>query len=361
MHNRGVMSLIAIVFLLGQTAGPTGVATATGESGIPQPEIDAENVVIEIDLRTDGSAQWTVEHRVRLDDPNVTQGFEMTRDELEQNRSAFLAPFEQYIRSMATTAQEETGREMVVENVSVEASREQIPQEYGVVSYQFRWYGFAETDDSLRMGDALSGLFLDESTVLLVTWPENTTLADATPMPDDRRDQSVVWNGPIEFGEERPTVALESETESFGPTLRWDAGSNDELVAIASSGFLLTTLGAGVAGIVRYRRGSKPEEESADDESAGDDQPQSQAEPPEDLLSNEERVLELVDNRGGRVKQQEVVDEFGWSETKTSEVVGELREAGEIEVYRLGRENVLALPDVGIGIGETDKSSGDNE
>jgi len=67
-------------------------------------------------------------------------------------------------------------------------------------------------------------------------------------------------------------------------------------------------------------------------------------------------VLRLLENRGGRTKQQDVVEALGWSETKTSEVVNEMREADAIEVYRLGRENVLALPgESGFDIGGDDE------
>jgi hypothetical protein len=43
-----------------------------------------------------------------------------------------------------------------------------------------------------------------------------------------------------------------------------------------------------------------------------------------------------------------VVQELDWTDAKTSQVVGNLREDGDVEVFRIGRENVLALP------GETD-------
>jgi hypothetical protein len=68
----------------------------------------------------------------------------------------------------------------------------------------------------------------------------------------------------------------------------------------------------------------------------------------EELLSNEERVLRLLEERGGRTKQQEVVDALGWTEAKTSQVVSGMREDGAIDSFRLGRENVLTLPDEGL-------------
>ncbi|WP_423751014.1 helix-turn-helix transcriptional regulator [Salinirarus marinus] len=65
----------------------------------------------------------------------------------------------------------------------------------------------------------------------------------------------------------------------------------------------------------------------------------------EDLLSNEERVLKFVEERGGRVKQQEIVQAFDWTEARTSQILRDLRDDGELEGFRLGRENVLKLPD----------------
>jgi hypothetical protein len=65
----------------------------------------------------------------------------------------------------------------------------------------------------------------------------------------------------------------------------------------------------------------------------------------EDLLSNEERVLQFVREQGGRVKQQEIVEVFDWTEARTSQIVRDLRDDGSLEGFRLGRENVLKLPD----------------
>jgi len=369
MHSRGVLSLLAVSMFVVTVAVPGGIVTAVDDDpgDITQAGIDAERIVIEVNLQTDGSALWTVEHRVRLDDPNATEGFEDVQQQLERNRSELVDPFEQSVRAMATTAQERTGREMVIENVSVEATREQIPQEYGIVSFQFQWYGFAETGENLRTSGALS--FLDSSNVLLVTWPEETTVAEVTPEPDERRDRSVVWKGPIEFSQGEPSIVLESESESFGPNLAWNVQSNDRLIVLATGGLLFATVGFGIAGVVRRLRGSGSDEEDelespdnsgTESESADESSTADEEKSPEELLSNEERVLKLLDDRGGRVKQQAIVEAFDWSETKTSEVVGELREADEIDVYRLGRENVLTLPDVGVGIGSDDESGGED-
>jgi len=65
---------------------------------------------------------------------------------------------------------------------------------------------------------------------------------------------------------------------------------------------------------------------------------------PAELLSNEEQVLRLLEAEGGRMKQQQVVSSLEWTDAKTSQVVTSMREDDQIEVFRIGRENVLALP-----------------
>lgn len=380
---RWVLALAVGVALVGMamvgvtTAGSTdqgpsvdGVLAATASDGF-----EPDRIVIEVALRADGSARVSIARRVRLDGPNVTRGFERTRQRLQRNRSAFREPFATQVRAMATEAEQATGRTMVVENVSVAAERRELPREYGVVEYSFRWYGFAATDERLRAGDALSELFLDSDTTLLVSWPGETALAEVRPEPDERRDRAVVWNGPLEFARNEPRVVLESDSLSFGPDLSIPGESNDLLVTLLGLLLVLGTVGAG-AGAWRRRRsgtdGTGSTEEAARSDTAGGEQaaaepsPASESEaadsdvadsgPPDELLSNEEQVLALLEERDGRLKQQEVVGELDWSETKTSEVVSELREAEEIEVYRLGRENVLALPDTGLGL-----DTGDDE
>ena len=66
--------------------------------------------------------------------------------------------------------------------------------------------------------------------------------------------------------------------------------------------------------------------------------------PDEELLSNEEQVLELIESEGGRMKQKAVAERLGWTDAKTSQVTKKLRENDELEGFRLGRENVLSLP-----------------
>ena len=328
-----VTALVFGVVLTTAGFGSAGAVTATTTVGQTEPAPD--DVLLRIDLTSDGTADWTVEHRIRLDDENTTDAFESFRADVESNESLIADPFERRMETTVAAAADETGRGMVVRNVTVDATRRQLPQEYGIVTYRFTWEGFAESNETtLRAGDALAGFFLDERTTLLVTYPADHRVVTVAPSPDERRERTVVWTGPIDFGPGEPSLVVERATAQ--PT---DVGAGTEGPGALWLALAVILLGAlGVAGwVVRRRSSGEPD----DDAATVTDRP----EPTEDLLSNEERVLAILDEHGGRVKQREVADALDWTDAKTSQVVTSMREDGRIESFRLGRENVLVLPD----------------
>jgi uncharacterized membrane protein len=105
---------------------------------------------------------------------------------------------------------------------------------------------------------------------------------------------------------------------------------------------VLLAVAAIAVGGYRWRFGAGDGSAASDDAGSGD---AASAAAPSELLDSEERVLAFVEECGGRVKQAAIADALGWSDARTSQVVGELREQGDVETYRVGRENVVALPD----------------
>jgi len=68
------------------------------------------------------------------------------------------------------------------------------------------------------------------------------------------------------------------------------------------------------------------------------------AEVPEgDLLSDEDRVLHLLDENDGRMKQVAIVEETEWSKSKVSMLLSDMEDEGQISKLRLGRENIISL------------------
>jgi hypothetical protein len=64
-----------------------------------------------------------------------------------------------------------------------------------------------------------------------------------------------------------------------------------------------------------------------------------------ELLSDEERVERLLERNGGRMKQANIVKETGWSNAKVSQLLSSMAEEDRINKLRIGRENLITLPD----------------
>lgn len=357
----GTAGRVAVLVVLLIALSVPAVATTPSDPGqatlplVGGTDLDPDSVLMAVSLQNDGSAQWRVEYRVRLDNDNVTRAFESLKRDIEADPASFSEPFGERMAATAAAAENATGREMTIRNVTVSADRRQLPQEYGVVSYTFEWTGFAVVeDDRLRAGDAVAGLFLDQETTLLVSWPSSYRPVRIAPTPEDRRDGAVAWTGRLDFaaGEPRLVLTTAPPTETTSPAGgdgdgggappgdEADGGGIDAgLVGLAIIALLL--VGGGVWWVRRTGSTDSPDGTTAQDVGdRGED-----GGPPEELLSNEERVLSLLDERGGRMKQQEVAQALDWTDAKTSQVVGDLRDSGRIESFRLGRENVLSLPD----------------
>jgi len=328
----------------GQTALSGQVVWAQSEPAY-QSAVDPDVVLLRANVQEDGTAEWTVEFRVRLDDQNETAAFESVQSDVEEDPSSFTSEFATGMERTVSSAENQTGREMALENVTVTATKEQLPQEYGVLTYRFTWRNFAQVDgDRLRIGDSLSGFFLDSQSSLVLAWPNGDEAQSVTPDPDERGNHSVTWRGSADFGPNEPRVVV-SPAGSGLPTALL-AGIAVLVVALVATGLLYRSRtddgdAAGAGEAAAADDAAVGAGAAASDAAAGD----GGDEPPEELLSNEERVVRLLEDNGGRIKQQRIASEFDWTDAKTSQVVGNLRDEDAVETFRIGRENVVALPE----------------
>lgn len=58
-----------------------------------------------------------------------------------------------------------------------------------------------------------------------------------------------------------------------------------------------------------------------------------------------DRVVDLLEEKGGEMKQQEVVRELDWSDAKTSQYIDYLDNEGKLEYCEIGRQNFLYSPE----------------
>ncbi len=61
-------------------------------------------------------------------------------------------------------------------------------------------------------------------------------------------------------------------------------------------------------------------------------------------LTNEDRVLSILEEYGGRMKQSQIVEETEWSKSTVSRVLSRMEEDGQISKISLGRGNLITLP-----------------
>jgi uncharacterized membrane protein len=357
------------------------------------PTEESRETTLIVALEDDGDARWTVETRLPLSGPNETQGFrELGTRYVDGEVQSATAP--ETFRRIATQVGEETGRQMAIENASrswrIVNDTSEVPgttaeatvtetttvdttpaettatetalNRTGVLSFSFTWTNFARTEENqVVVGDAfqtsdrwLPGLRAGQTLILRA--PENHSITSASV---GHTRETVRWKGPTSFD----GSALQATFTSTNGTRTSPAGPADPELPISLEGLLAIVaaiLLAGVAyGVARRsaRSGETVDGESTTTETtsqqpstADETRAAGTSEDPfagvdEDLLSDEERIERHLEAAGGRMKQAEIVDRTGWSNAKVSQVLSQMDEDGRVEKLRIGRENLISLPD----------------
>ena len=263
----------------------------------------------------------------------------------------------------------------------------------GLLRLSFTWTNFLQANDdgTLRLGDVfttpddetwLSSLG-DDQRLTIVTPPEH--VISRTSFPIQQQNGSLIIDGPREFtSEERLSVTYRESGQSELPWVLIVGGGVAVVVVLAlvflrsrdrrsaasatGNGTPMTNGGetaaespertpddAGAtagstsdASTTSPSRGPEPGPGPGPGVDAGAEDAEAPAEDEEpdfDLLSDEERVEYLLEQRGGRMKQANIVKETGWSDAKVSQLLSSMAEAGRVEKLRLGRENLISIPD----------------
>ena len=259
-----------------------------------------------------------------------------------------------------------TGRQMRVENVTRAGG---VDGTTGSVAVSFRWTNFLTpvANDTLRLDEALRlggnatwlGSLTADQTLVLRT-PPGYSIVDSEGPSFDIQNNAVRFEGPREF-----TERLSITYRQTGPVTPARPGQEVPW-GILGGGAVVLALAAAAAYVRRGRGGgaatdAEPEAGSGGDAGAAeaDDAATSEAAAPEpesedesdddgvdpELLSDSERVERLLERNDGRMKQAAIVDETGWSDAKVSQLLSSMADEGRVEKLRLGRENLISLPD----------------
>ncbi|PSQ27695.1 hypothetical protein BRD03_05590 [Halobacteriales archaeon QS_9_68_17] len=398
MRSRAALSFALLVFLVlaptgaaavpvGETA-PVAPASAGGPGATPATGVSLDtqetgpSVVMRVNVTTDGDARWTIEFRERLDDRNETRAFREYRDAIvngEDRPPITAREFSRYVNESAAGSD----REMTLEEVEYDGW---IENDTGVIAVSFTWTNFARVEadgDRLVVGDVFNGTdgpwlpSLDDGQRLVINAPDGYLPYTA---PRGHENGTIRWDGPYDFSRNEITIGYSARNGGNGQTVLdpeeplpmalLGFGIAALVVAVGTGGYLLARRQTGGGGGVARpepggdRSAAEPVDGSAT--AAGGsaasatvaDESVAEAETDDDddedgidetLLSDEERVTRMLEANGGRMKQANIVKETGWSNAKVSQLLSSMDEDDRIDKLRIGRENLITLPDTDIG------------
>jgi hypothetical protein len=281
------------------------------------PVAPDSSITYTITLKEDGTANWHVEYRTILAAYEDIGAF----DSYAKNVSfTYLPQFRDLMQRSAAQAAAATSRPMEITDFAGDAVIQTTPTgRYGVVYYSFNWKNFAKTGTDLAIGDAFAGgLYLAKDNTLVIRYPSGYTVSVAEPAPDQVRD-GLIWYGQRSFGAGEPRLVFEK------PGVPW--------LPVLLGGLLCVIILGGLYVVLSKRRSPEPVED--------DEPPVTLSET--ELLSLEDRILQLLKTRGGEQYQSEIVRNLGLPKSTVSATLNDLHKRGLIQKVKRGRENLIRL------------------
>jgi len=375
---RWFAALLVALLALGPVAGAAaGVDQSVDElttASLQQNETATETnethdeTIMRVSLHESGDADWTVTTRFALRDGNETAAFRRLASEYESGDTDVGVTAETFERIASRTVAD---REMAIRDVS-RSARLLENGTVGRLTLSFTWTNFSRVvdgavvvDDAFRTasGTWLPELAADQS--LIIDGPDDYIVRSTPPNKGVSNVNELHYEGPESFEPGEIAISYEprnpASTTPETPGGGWmDVGGLSGVVLL-----LLVLAGGGGAYALTQRRDApdlpesditgaesraSPDETAVNGDPAGDDaDPEgddgSEADPDPELLSDEERVLRLLRDNDGRMKQADIVTETSWSNAKVSQLLSKMADNGDVDKLRIGRENLITLPD----------------
>ena len=305
--QQGILAIIILLLSLTLTGIPAAAAT---------PDY---SVAYTVTVADDGSALWRVEYRTLLSTSTDGTDFEAYTLDLPK---VYLPQFRDLMERSAAQAAVMTGRHMAIIGVTGDAVIQESPTgRYGIVVYTARWNGFTQPGTTMTIGDAFAGgLYLENDNTLVIRYPESYTVTQAEPEPDDTR-AGLAWYGQRSFGAGEPRVVLEQKAFPLPAVV----GGLALIIVIAVAGGL-------------FLRRRKNHNENIPEET-----PAPMLLTETEILSIEDRVVQLLRSHDGEMFQSEIVRMTGLPRSSVSTVLNDLHSRGVIVKVKKGRENLIRL------------------
>ncbi|WP_435346805.1 helix-turn-helix transcriptional regulator [Haloarchaeobius sp. HRN-SO-5] len=350
--------------------GPLPVLGAEHDPGVAAPDASAsadslqqfDRTQFRIEVSANGSARFTIRHERQLANESERQQFQTFADDFESNQTELYSDFTRRARDLTTFGTNETGRNMTATDFRRSATIEpSFDQDVGVVRMSFRWTAFARTpDDRVVVDDVFEGGFYIGPSQSLVFEPGDGLAFEAVEpagefsgsSPAD--SDSVTWQGERSFSDQRPRVEFVSSSGGVGPTdstTRPGSGLGSDSIPMLPVVAVLALVGIAGAAVWWRSRDDGAVDTAPGDAGAGAVAPRDEGDgvtpepavPDEELLTDEDRVVELLNENGGRMRQSDIVETTDWSKSKVSMLLSDMEDEGLISKLRVGRENIVSL------------------
>ena len=386
----GILLCAFAVALAGGGAQPadSAVSADADRGDLSTEEFEADRTQFRITVFANGSAEWTFRYEQRLESDAAIEEFEAFAERFNEEETETYSNFRSRAASLANSGTDATDRQMTAESFDRDArvvERSPAGDEFGVVEMSFVWTAFAEPDgDRLVVGDVfVDGLYIGPDQQLRFDRGPTVQVESVAPDPDSiaggtlAESESVTWVGEMQFTDRHPRVVYAPREDGTAPTTTDSPSGTDSTPAPpADTGSfvptvaLLVVLGIGAGSALAYRFGwlrrwetddkaDTPPGEAATVEPTGraeasgaDSEPDSASAPGNgasvgvsdaELQSDDERVITLLEEHDGRMRQVDIVSNTDWSKSKVSMLLSEMEDEGLISKLRVGRENIVSL------------------
>jgi hypothetical protein len=408
---RRVSRLVVVVLVLSLVVAGSLVvdqnqrpAAAQVNATEPSSAQSFDSTTFLVTTHENGSATFTIRYERRLTNESEREQFETYAQRFENQSTDLYGDFQARADALTAAGRNATGRDMQATNFRRSARVEERFNTIGILELSFQWeaFGVVRDDGRVVVGDVFDGgIYLGPKQSLVFAHGDGLQFASVDPEGSPSGDtlatsDAVTWQGERDFSDERPRATFEPESAPTtttagggtgdggnggdggtggdggdgGTTTPGDAGGDGlgmlpvfalALVAVLVAAFAYREYGGdlvttdddgssdGPAGTVQP--GTSSADTSVESEAAGSEaSPAEPAVTDEELLTDEDRVVSLLEEHGGRMRQVNIVDETGWSKSKVSMLLSDMEDDDQISKLRVGRENIVSLdghePDV---------------
>lgn len=282
--------------------------------------------IITIEIQEDGDALWNIEQRLHLESPEEIKEWEylIKKGYDPEQYNEDITNFRDRIEWFINSAEKYTNRSMNARNfnISYDLSKT-LSGDFGIVLYTFEWNNFSRVQSgNIIIGDTFSdGMLLSADNVLIIEIPQSYEITSTSPEFDKRDGNRLIWDGTLyrSFGKGEPALVI-----SRNPTQgTWY--------------FIIVFIGLSVASSVIYLKkwhlsGNKKEKSLNSPNSFYMED-----------LQYEEMIEQIIIQSGGQVPQSFIVEKSGFSKSKISVVITEMKQKGRIVKIRNGKENLIRL------------------